>query len=1563
MVKVRNLNSIPDEIQALKLKRGTEIINKHRNLNKINFKKRRNFMYLQFKNFFNHKISNIFFICIFIVLYIPKILSKKQKSNLRHLIYDCEIIMTSKEEISEELLVSPLFVQKSDLHTLDEETLDGETIYKATIKWNNELANCSHMFYNLSNIIMLDFSNFNFMGVVNMSNMFGGCKNLKQINFGNSKISRVLDMNSLFYDCNSLLSLDLSTFDTSSVTTMENIFYGCSSITTFDLSSFKANNLINIAGMFSSCSSLEYFNWTYFDTTLITNTARMFNGCTSLISLDLSKLKTQNDINMEYMFNDCTNLEYLTFSSFFITNPVKNMSHMFSGCTKLQTLDLSNFMTASVMDMESMFENCENLLYLKLSNFNTAMVDNMKKMFYGCSSLIFLNLYSNVYIEKNGLILDDIFTGTSNDLIYCVHDISSKIKNILSSKSTQNDCSNKCFSEDNNLIYKNACYRDCPEGTYISSDNKLLCVDLNCEYYYSYDKTSCATKIEDGYYLKDEELKILGKCHIDCKTCIKGEEEDNTNCLICKDNNKYFDSGNCVDECKNDFYINELGNKICTCSYDIKCKECSTESINPLALCISCNNGYYSKKDENYNNSFVNCYKDLEGYYLFDNYYYPCYSSCKKCSEKGDIDNHNCDECKEGYIIIPEINKEKNCYKKCDFYYYIDSSNEYKCTEAKECPPEYNKLIRKENKCIDECNKEKNFQFEYKNECYNACPIDTLEDNYICKEKEYYTEKITDEKIISISEINFNEDITTNDETNTNKKTEISVQSDTLEKIDIQQTNDNIKTDLNKNTNINKIEITNSDFNFETEINKSTELIKKTDIIFKTDFIELETTNKEKETTNKEIETTNKEIETSNKEIETTNKEIETTNKIEDKIIDTTNKEIEITNKIADKIIETTNKEIEITYKITDQIIETNNEKEENEESSKNKRIDIIDNLDVEKFFYGLYNSTELSILNKDDIIKSIKQDIISHNIDSLLSNVTGGEKKDILIKEDKVLYQITTTDNQNSNQYNNVSTIKLGECEDILKEVYGIDKNQSLIIFKVDYYMEGLLIPIIGYEVYEPKNKTKLDLSLCNKTSINYNIPVSINEDNLFKYDPNSEYYNDECNTYTTEDGTDILINDRQEEFVDNNMSLCENICTYVGYNSTNKKAICECGIKYQEFLIEELNNQNNLLSADFTSIDSDSNFATMKCYEVLFTKDGLITNIGSYILLFIFLILVISAIIFWKVGNHLLETHINNILHSKGMDRLTKKRKSSNKIKINKKSKVKKNNVANPQKKIMKKSSKKVNSFNKKENSVNSKVLLKLKPNKEEKMIITHKSEKKIKKLKKKVFVDYVINHLSYKEALIYDKRTYLEYYISLLRTKHPIFFTFCFVKDYNILIIKICISLLSFTVYLAINALFFNNTIIHKIYLNEGKYDIVSVLPRIFLSFVISHIINIIFRICFLSERELYFIEKQETLLKAKKKSKSVKFCFSIKYFIFFIFSLIFLILLWYYLASFCAIYQNSQVFVLLNTIISCGISLIYPFFINLIPGIFRMYSLNSSNNNRDCIYIFSRILQIV
>ena len=64
----------------------------------------------------------------------------------------------------------------------------------------------------------------------------------------------------------------------------------------------------------------------------------------------------------------------------------------------------------------------------------------------------------------------------------------------------------------------------------------------------------------------------------------------------------------------------------------------------------------------------------------------------------------------------------------------------------------------------------------------------------------------------------------------------------------------------------------------------------------------------------------------------------------------------------------------------------------------------------------------------------------------------------------------------------------------------------------------------------------------------------VEINEDELFIYDPTSEYYNDICNTATSESGTDITLSDRKEEFLHKNLSVCDENCKLVGYNSETK-------------------------------------------------------------------------------------------------------------------------------------------------------------------------------------------------------------------------------------------------------------------------------------------------------------------------------------------------------------------------------------------------------------------------
>lgn len=70
----------------------------------------------------------------------------------------------------------------------------------------------------------------------------------------------------------------------------------------------------------------------------------------------------------------------------------------------------------------------------------------------------------------------------------------------------------------------------------------------------------------------------------------------------------------------------------------------------------------------------------------------------------------------------------------------------------------------------------------------------------------------------------------------------------------------------------------------------------------------------------------------------------------------------------------------------------------------------------------------------------------------------------------------------------------------------------------------------------------------------IDVNIPVSIDSNNLFMHYPKSDYYTDICFKHTTENGTDILLNDIYKEYNGNNMALCENNCDLEKYDENSK-------------------------------------------------------------------------------------------------------------------------------------------------------------------------------------------------------------------------------------------------------------------------------------------------------------------------------------------------------------------------------------------------------------------------
>ena len=104
-----------------------------------------------------------------------------------------------------------------------------------------------------------------------------------------------------------------------------------------------------------------------------------------------------------------------------------------------------------------------------------------------------------------------------------------------------------------------------------------------------------------------------------------------------------------------------------------------------------------------------------------------------------------------------------------------------------------------------------------------------------------------------------------------------------------------------------------------------------------------------------------------------------------------------------------------------------------------------------------------------ENIIKEIENGLMDNSIKELINN-----QEDIILKKNNTIYQLTSSFNQINKNYINISSIKLSECEDMVKEINNISLHDPLIIFKIEKNIQDLLIPLIEYEVFNPKTKKK---------------------------------------------------------------------------------------------------------------------------------------------------------------------------------------------------------------------------------------------------------------------------------------------------------------------------------------------------------------------------------------------------------------------------------------------------------------------------------------------------------
>ena len=647
----------------------------------------------------------------------------------------------------------------------------------------------------------------------------------------------------------------------------------------------------------------------------------------------------------------------------------------------------------------------------------------------------------------------------------------------------------------------------------------------------------------------------------------------------------------------------------------------------------------------------------------------------------------------------------------------------------------------------------------------------------------------------------------------------------------------------------------------------------------------------------------------------------------------------------------------------------------------------------IEKYFLMGYNNSQIY----SKVTEYLNQDFSENN------------RQNIIYKgENGFIFEITTEDNEKKilsqkhlNTYN-LSIIDLGECHDLLKARYfpNINGNISFIILKFENMTNIASEKNVQFEVYDPFNYTKLDLSICENKPINVYIQSQLSEssqkliEELEKlgfdvFNLNSPFYTDFCTKYTTEAGTDISLNDRKKYIYDQIMNEvnCQENCVLSNYNVDDRYAECSCKpetnidtVDYKKFKVQKL-------YQTFYDVLKYSNYKVIQCYKLVFNADIFGYNKGFFIIFILFILYLtqLAVYIFKKLEPlrlHIARFHFKPIkinkndenkniykaFSSRNIQLIQEDGNTSEKLNypprklkpLNLKNKyVGKNSESN----VLDLKSKESNSPNKNNIKVSTKITSKF-----SKKTNLDFSEIKPKKYKDKVqlnltnlkFDDFELNNMEYEEALRLDKRNFCKMYWSILKREHIIIFTFFFHNDYNLYYIKNAKFIFLLATDMAMNVFFFSDETMNKLYLSYGKYDFVQQIPQIIYSKIVSIVVEIF--LCFLSLTDKHYYQIK-TLTKSEKEKifDIIKFARR-KTIIFFILTFIIFLFYWYLVTAFCAVYENTQILYIKDSLSSFVFGIFTPLILYFFPALFRYISLRTKSGNCKCLYKLSEIFPI-
>jgi hypothetical protein len=511
-------------------------------------------------------------------------------------------------------------------------------------------------------------------------------------------------------------------------------------------------------------------------------------------------------------------------------------------------------------------------------------------------------------------------------------------------------------------------------------------------------------------------------------------------------------------------------------------------------------------------------------------------------------------------------------------------------------------------------------------------------------------------------------------------------------------------------------------------------------------------------------------------------------------------------------------------------------------------------------------------------------------------------------------------------------SILDLSSCQSILKSKYGLPSAEDLLLIKGDF-LEKLSEQYFGsklnYQLFSTSIGAFLPLKECQESQVPALVKSFLNSSNFmggFQYktapvinegynpfDPNNDFYNDPCTPFTNEDGNDVLLDDRRNDYYTSENNLCETGCEFMGYNETTKWYSCKCPIKYGTTgSIEEYETKKMAIPEGFYTTKTEySNINVIKCGSKVFKSKNIAKNVGFYALLLCF-VSFIGIVIFYFVKDikslPILFDKIAQVDQSK----------------------------ANPPKP-------KTITNEKDENKI------------KEGYPVLKAPEKPLNIEEDITFKDDQLNSVDFKIAVVHDKRSFWKYYWSLLKTKQLCIFTFYTNTDYNLRSVKIALFILFISFYFAFTALFFNDNIIRSIYKKESTATLHCI--NIILSSICCLIMSFIIKFISLNERDKIAILNEKKPDDRISKAEILKRKMKIKIIVLFVISALLILLCWYYVTAFAAVFKSSQGTYILSVLGAFILCNIWPCITSLIAPALRIPSLK---NGSECQYKASQII---